>query len=199
MNYLDIIILVFLAFSVYHGFKRGFVMELASILALILGIWAAFYFSGWTEDFLKSFLDIQERYLPAIAFAVTFLAAAIIITLIGLLIDRFLEMIALGFINKLLGLFFGLLKGILIASLILFLIGIFDTGEKLIKPKTKENSFLYQPISKLIRYFLPEQWKEDKQAEPEERIITHLRSPLPPATSFPRYIQAWHLLPWKHS
>lgn len=170
MNYLDIIILVFLAISVFQGFRRGFVMELASLLALILGIWAAFYFSSWTEDILDSYFNIPEKYLSAVAFVTTFAVVAIVITLLGLLIDRFLEMIALGFINKLLGLFFGLLKGIVIASLILFVIGIFDTKEKLIKPEAKENSYLYHPISKLIRYFLPEKWRQQTPSAPPQLI-----------------------------
>lgn len=167
MNYLDIIILLFLAWSVYKGFSKGLILELASLIALIAGIWAAFYFSSWTEDFLKSLFNLPEKYSPAIAFVTTFVAVAILITLAGMLLDHFVDMIALGFINKILGLFFGLLKGVLIASLILFIIGTFDINEKLIKPKVKENSFLYRPISKLIRYFLPERWQEKDTGEDE--------------------------------
>ena len=44
MNYLDIVLVVLLILSAINGFSKGFVEELAGLIALILGIWAAIHF-----------------------------------------------------------------------------------------------------------------------------------------------------------
>jgi membrane protein required for colicin V production len=46
MNYIDIIIGIVLIVSAISGFRKGLIVEVASLAALILGIWGAIHFSG---------------------------------------------------------------------------------------------------------------------------------------------------------
>ena len=48
MNWIDFVIIILLVFGLARGYINGFVKELASLLALILGIWGAIKFSTWT-------------------------------------------------------------------------------------------------------------------------------------------------------
>ena len=72
MNYIDIILLILLVLSAINGFRKGLIEELAGLAALILGIWAALQFSGLVASLITEYFNYQSKYLPVIAFAVTF-------------------------------------------------------------------------------------------------------------------------------
>ncbi|MBP8960541.1 MAG: CvpA family protein, partial [Bacteroidales bacterium] len=72
MNYIDIIILIIMVIAVIYGFINGFIREVASLAALILGIWAAIKFSDWTALKLYEWFDMTGRYVGIIAFIITF-------------------------------------------------------------------------------------------------------------------------------
>ena len=173
MNLLDIILLVPVVWFGIKGFSRGFILELASLIALFAGIWAAFHLSGYTQEFLHDYFKVDGNYLPAISFVVTFIVVALVIVLVGKLIDKLADLVALGLINKFFGALFGILKAALLIALVLFVIAAFDTGEKLIKPETKEDSLLYKPLSRvipalipLVREFQPKEKTEENEREP---------------------------------
>jgi membrane protein required for colicin V production len=165
MNFLDILIIIFILGVTVSGYSRGFILELASLVALAAGIWAALLFSPLAEDLLKSSFNLPEKYLPAIGFLVTFVVVSLAITLIGWLVSKIVDLTPLGFLNKLFGALLGVAKGILLASLILFIISTFDTEEKLVKAKVKENSALYAPVTKVIRLMLPDRWMEKESSK----------------------------------
>ena len=73
MNWIDFVIIILLVFGLARGYINGFVKELASLLALILGIWGAIKFSSWTAARLYDYFDMTGRYVGIIAFLVTFI------------------------------------------------------------------------------------------------------------------------------
>ena len=73
LNYFDVVIAIFLLWSAYRGISKGFVIMAASLAALVLGVWGAIRFSGFTQAKLLEFFDMQTQYLGLIAFAITFL------------------------------------------------------------------------------------------------------------------------------
>ncbi len=151
MNFLDIIFIIPIIWFAYKGFKRGLIIELASLLALILGIYAALYFSGYAANFLISSLDMDPKYVPMTSFILTFIAVVVIVYFIGKILEKLVNMVALGFLNKLAGGFFGILKAAVIISIVLLIINHFN--DDLISRQKKKNSFLYGSIA-LIAPFL---------------------------------------------
>lgn len=145
MNIIDIILIVPIVWFAYQGFRKGFIIELASLVALILGIYAALYFSGYASDFLKNNLNLSGEYLPVLSFILTLVVVVVFVYMIGKILEKFIDIIALGFLNKLAGIFFGVLKGAVIISIVLLIINHFN--EKLISTEKKQESFLYGPIS----------------------------------------------------
>src|SRR5690606_11753085 len=107
MNWIDAIFVVILIFSLIRGFINGLVKEVASLAALIIGIWGAIRFSAFTAEKLYDFFDMSGRYVGIIAFVVTFGVIVIIIHFAGMILDRIVDAVALGFINRLLGIAFG--------------------------------------------------------------------------------------------
>lgn len=166
MNYIDIIIAIPLIFAGFKGFTRGLVVELASLAGLILGIYAAYHFSAIAMPFISKIVHAEPAYQRMAAFAVTFLVVLIAVHLVGKLIEKIVDLVALGFANKLAGLAFGILKGALVISVIIF---VFNTFARSWIPASKETkeSLLYNPVSSLapflignIKQFKPQAFEE---------------------------------------
>src|SRR5680860_134919 len=108
MNYIDIVLVLLLVFSAIGGFRKGLIVELASLAALILGIWGAIEFSDITSDFLVENFNLKSDHLNIISFAVTFVVIVILVHIVGSVVNKLVETVMLGFINKLAGLVFGI-------------------------------------------------------------------------------------------
>ena len=73
MNYLDFILLVPVVIGAWKGFKKGFIIEVFTLLALFAGIYGAIHFTDYIAEILKENLSVESEYMPIIAFLVTFL------------------------------------------------------------------------------------------------------------------------------
>jgi membrane protein required for colicin V production len=155
MNYIDIILIVILGLSMVTGFINGFVRELASLAALILGIWGAIKFSSFTAAKLYDIFDMSGHYVGIIAFVVTFMIIVVVIHFIGLLADKLVKLAALGFLNRLLGILFGLFKTIIILSVIMVVLNAIDARKPFLPREKINNSMLYNPISDIAPALFP--------------------------------------------
>lgn len=174
MNYLDIILLIPLVWGFIRGLSKGFIIEIASLVALIVGIWAAINFSDFLTSFLGSKFDWNASYIPIISFIIIFVAVVIGIFILAKLIEKFVNLLALGLFNKLAGAVFGALKFAIILSVLFLIINKFDNKSELINQSTKQNSLLYKPITALIPTIIPKLniIKEEvtyKSLKPEEQ------------------------------
>jgi membrane protein required for colicin V production len=83
MNYIDVVLAIFLLIAAFSGFRKGFIIEVASLVALILGIWGAIKFSHFMAGFLSGQFDFHANYLGVAAFVVTFLIIVIVVYALG--------------------------------------------------------------------------------------------------------------------
>ncbi len=150
MNYLDIIILCFVGLLLVLGVRKGLIISLASLVALVLGIYIAVHFSNFLGGYVAEHLRPSQKWLPILSFIITFLAVVILVMLLGKGLEKLVDLVGMGFFNHLFGGIFGLLKGIFLASIIFFIIHSIDPKEKMITPKTKEESVLYKPVAILF-------------------------------------------------
>jgi membrane protein required for colicin V production len=149
INILDIILLVPLLWFGYNGYKKGLIIEVTSLAAFILGLYFAFYFSDFTANILKQYFTIDQKYMAAISFIVTFIGVLFIVLAIGKMLEKIIDVLLLGFLNKFAGALFGVLKGALFLSIIIFVINYFDGGHSVIKKETAEKSMFYEPIESI--------------------------------------------------
>jgi membrane protein required for colicin V production len=145
MNFLDIIFILIIVLFAIQGFRKGLIYEMASLAGLILGIYAAFQFASSIEVYLIEYLRIPERYSTIAAFILVFIGVVLLLHLIGKIIEKIVDLVALGILNKLAGAVFGVLKALVLLSLTLLLINHFD--KELISKEDKSESSLYKPIS----------------------------------------------------
>ena len=160
MNYLDIILGILLLWGLVRGLMKGLFVSLASLIALIAGIYIAVHFSHIVGDYLKQYVDWQENAIKLSAFALTFIMVVIGISLLGRILTKIADYAALGILNKLLGAVFGLLKFAFIASVILMFVDAINDKITLIDKETKDESILYEPVRKLAPMILPTILKE---------------------------------------
>jgi membrane protein required for colicin V production len=155
MNWIDFIIIILLVFGLARGYINGFIKELASLLALILGIWGAIKFSTWTAAKLYDYFDMTGNYVGILAFLVTFIVIVVIIHFIGLLIDKLTDKLSLGFLNSLLGMIFGIFKSALFLSVIFVVLNAIDAKHPFLPKETISKSRFYNPIGDLAPAIFP--------------------------------------------
>jgi membrane protein required for colicin V production len=155
MNWIDLIIVVILILSLVMGFINGLVKEVASLAALILGIWGAIKFSGFTAEKLYDYFDMTGKYVGLISFLVTFGIIVVIIHFIGILADKVVGAVSLGFVNRLLGIVFGLFKSVLIMSVFFVILNAIDARRPFLPKETIEKSIFYNPISDIAPVIFP--------------------------------------------
>ena len=146
MNYIDIVILLFLLYGAFRGFSKGLIIEVATLAGLILGVFIAIRYSPFTEGILKDFLNITSRYLSYIALAVTFLLVVIAVYLLGKMLTRLVDIISLGLVNKLLGTLLGIAKYFIMVCVLLMIVDALNDKFHFISEETRENSLLFGPF-----------------------------------------------------
>ena len=165
MNYVDIILLVLIILSAIGGFKNGLITEMASLAALILGIWGAIHFSYITTDLLIRYFDLKSDYLNIISFAVTFVVIVILVHIVAGVINNMVGTGVLGITNKLGGLVFGILRSILFLSIVLMVFDKIDEDIDILPDRAKENSRMYEPLKNIAPSIFPfiDIWNENQK------------------------------------
>ena len=124
MNALDIVISVIFGFCLVRGIFRGLIKEFSSIIGVFGGFYAAYTYypdfaalvSGWISD---------AAYRNILSFFVIFCGIFIGIGIVGILIRYVINSASLGWVDRVCGLGFGGIKGILIVSVILLVLTTF--------------------------------------------------------------------------
>lgn len=155
MNFLDIIILIPLAYAAWMGFKKGFIIEFFTLLALFVGLYAGIHFSEYVSNGIKKAFSWDSTYLPVIAFTLTFLGVGAMVYFAGKALEKVVKFAMLSPINKIAGIIFALLKGIYIVSVVLVLLSSYDKNNKFIPLETKNQSLLYNPMLQVSASTIP--------------------------------------------
>lgn len=172
MNYIDVILGLLLIFSVIGGFKNGLITEIASLAALILGIWGAIHFSYITTELLIKYFDLKSYYLNIISFGVTFIVIVILVHIVGNVVNNMFDSMVLGVVNKLGGMVLGLARSILFLSIVLLVFDKIDNDVQIIPEETKAKSRMYEPIRNIAPSIFPfiDIWNDNKNQDRKDDI-----------------------------
>ncbi|MBO4230917.1 MAG: CvpA family protein [Bacteroidales bacterium] len=155
MNIIDIIIVCCCVPAVIHGLSKGFVSQAFSLVALILGVWLSFKFSNAVGEWLVTYIDLPSTVIHVIAFALIMLVVMLITHLAGKAVEGVLKVVMLGWLNKLLGIVFALLKAVLIIGLVIILFEAINNTFPIVPSKTMEESIFYGPVKDLANLIFP--------------------------------------------
>lgn len=165
MSVIDIALGALILFGFVRGGFKGLFVEVASLLALVLGVYGAIHFSNFAADFLKSYVDWSEQVINITAFAITFVIIVLVISLAGKALTKLADFAALGLLNKLLGAIFGALKIGLILSIVLLLFNKLNKTLPFVNNKDLEKSALYEPVKSLAPLVFPSLINDDSFTE----------------------------------
>lgn len=118
MNPFDMLAVVILCFCLIRGLFRGLIKEVSSIIGVLGAYYAAYTYYGAIAKILSSWIA-DATYLNIISFMIIFIVIFIIISMLGVVIKYLLNIAFLGWVDRICGAGFGLVKGILVVSVIL--------------------------------------------------------------------------------
>ena len=170
MNIFDIIILIILSYGLINGFVKGFIIEVAGIIALILGVTGSFKFASILEVYLNSYVDWRPKTIQAASFIILFVIIIYAVSLLAKMITKTLKIIALGMINRIFGGIFGLLKWCIILSSLVLVSQEINQIVTLIPDKTLKESISYNLLEK-VGGFLFDWVMKSKNVQVEQFIL----------------------------
>ena len=133
MNPFDVFTIIVVSYSIIRGLFRGLVKEVSSIIGVLGGFYAAYSYYPLVARLIDGLVK-DNSYLNILSFLVIFCAILIIISIIGIVVKYLLNVAYLGWIDRLCGVFFGLIKGILIVTVLFIILTTFlPKGAPLIK------------------------------------------------------------------
>ena len=133
MNPFDVFIIIIICYSVIRGLFRGLVKEVSSIIGVLGGFYAAYSYYPMVAKLLSRFIA-EPAYLNILSFLIIFCGILIGISILGVVIKYLLNVAFLGWIDRICGVGFGLIKGVLIVTVIFIILTTFlSRGAPLIK------------------------------------------------------------------
>jgi len=120
MNALDIGILVILALFVAKGALRGLIKEICSLLGLVAAAALAFRLYIPVAKQLEAVTPLPEQLCVLVAVVLLFVLTMVVFSVIGIVLSRFIKLLFLGGLNRVIGALFSLLQGTLVLALVLY-------------------------------------------------------------------------------
>lgn len=144
MNYIDYILIAFLAIGFLLGYKDGLIRKLIGLLGFILALFLAFQFSTEAGVFLQPIFSDDVYLSEMVGGFVVFLIVIFIVSILKRVIhptDKVNK-----FVNQIIGGFIGVLQMVFFVSGFLLFLNLFNVPAK----ETRDNSLLFTPVYKVI-------------------------------------------------
>lgn len=120
MNPLDILIIVIVGFCLIRGIFRGLIKELSSLIGVLGGFYGAYTYYPIVAKLLSRWIS-NTGYLNILSFLIIFCGLFLIISILGVIIKYLLNITFLGWVDRICGAGFGIMKGVLIISVLLMI------------------------------------------------------------------------------
>lgn len=154
MEFIDVIIAVLLVVGLIGGIRDGLVKQICGLMGLIVGLLVGKTVYKPVGDWLIGALSLSAEIAHIMAFILILLLVPLLFSLMGWLVSKFLGVISLGWLNRLLGGLVGVLKYALFVGIVIIGIEMFDKDASIVSKTCRETSILYNPIYRASSLFL---------------------------------------------
>jgi len=142
---LDLAFLVLMILAVFKGYSKGMVVALFSIIAFIAGLAAAMKLSATVAVYLSRNAHIEGKWLPIVSFLLVFMAVVVIVRIGAKFIEKTLDLVMLGWVNRLAGVvLYAFLYSILFSILVFY-----ASLVHLVSPETLQASVTWRYLQPL--------------------------------------------------
>lgn len=136
---IDLITVILIVLAVWKGYSRGFILALFSCLAIFIGLAAAVKLSVLMSGWLHHNTNISAQWLPLISFGLVMIIVILLVRLVAKLLQASIELVMLGWLNRLAGVLLFIVIYLMVYSILLFYI----TQMGIIKDETINASVSY--------------------------------------------------------
>lgn len=155
MNILDIILMLCFIPSIIAGLKKGFVSQVISITAFIVGAWLSFHFAYTTGEWLSNYVQTDIEILRLVAFGLIMIVTYLIFSIIGKYIKKAIRVTMLDWLDAFLGIFLSMLKVALFIGAIIIIFDALNEREMFFNSPLMEESLLYGHIKDFTYIIFP--------------------------------------------
>lgn len=155
MAILDIILLLCFVPAIVSGISKGFVKQVVDLAAILVAAWAAFHFSTVLGGWLGRYITLEPSILNVISFVLIIIVAAVLLNLVGTLVTKALQAVSLGFVNRLLGLVFAVLKVAVVLGLLILLFETLNSTLHILKPESTADAVVYNALKEAAEKVFP--------------------------------------------
>ena len=173
MTVLDCIILCILITGMVIGFIKGLTKQAFTVLGLILGIVLGTLFYKPFADFLRETMNMPDRPASIMAFFIILLVVPLICGVLGNLLSKLIHVASLGFLDRILGAAFGVLKYLIIMGLLIMLMDMTGFSDKYINRSERKQSMMYGYVRNVTSFCL--HWTWDKVQDSAEELVPELK------------------------
>jgi membrane protein required for colicin V production len=135
--------------AAYKGYTRGFIVSVVSLVAIIVGLAAAVKLSAVVGNWLSKTVNIGSQWLPFLSFIAVMVGVILVLRLVANVLQKSVELLLMGWANKLGGILFYAIIYTLIFSVVLF----YANKLGIIKQRTIDESKCYaivQPMGIIV-------------------------------------------------
>ncbi len=118
MNAFDIFLVIVIGYCLIRGIFRGLIKEVSGIVGVVAGFWGAYTYYPRVAGLLGDLIS-EPAYRNIIGFLLIFCAVLILVSIVGVVIKYLMRIAFLGWVDRICGGLFGLLKGVLIGAVVL--------------------------------------------------------------------------------
>jgi membrane protein required for colicin V production len=127
MNPFDIVVVIILSYCLIRGLFRGLVKEISSIVGVLAGFYSAYSYYPLVAHRLDQWIS-NPAYLNILSFLLIFFLVFLIISILGVIIKYLMNITFMGWVDRICGAGFGIVKAILIAAILLVALTAFLPG-----------------------------------------------------------------------
>ncbi len=154
-NWFDVTIGILLLFALIDGYRKGLIMQLVGLATLVLAAIFGGRVAAVILPHLTGWINITPEVARVLSFALAFAAIAILLTLVGRILQKFIDVVLLSFVNRLAGMVVAVATMMLFLSILLNLLLLLDRHEKVISPRIRQESFFYSRVEAVLPAIVP--------------------------------------------
>ena len=150
MTSFDYLVLMVIAISIILSVMRGLLREVLAILGWVAAFYVAKTYTNQVLPMMPVNIPTEPLRILA-AFLVLFLATLLVASLLAIALSAIFKKIGLGWLNRLLGAAFGIVRGLLVVCVLVFLAGFTSAP----KDARWRNAMFSAPLEALVTSLLP--------------------------------------------
>ncbi|MCI7139850.1 CvpA family protein [Alistipes sp.] len=165
MNSIDLIVCLVLALALWNGWRQGFIVQVCSLAAIVIGIWLA---ADYGED-VGTWLRLDTRFAAAGGFATVLVATLLVVAVAARLVRKLFHFAGFGILDTVLGVAVSVVKYLLVLSALFAAFDRVNADYAWVEAQTIEHSKSYKPVLRLSEKLFPFlEWVGDQVPQQNE-------------------------------